>query len=73
VGCGSISMTAQLPISPHDSFPHSSFDDPAFEPQIGFDFDDANDGTLRNMSNNFQSLNAFNTANHGYNTMHSSR
>ncbi|KAI6915258.1 hypothetical protein KC318_g77 [Hortaea werneckii] len=45
-------MTVQLPHSP-DSFPPPSFDDPAFEPQALFDFEDPNDESIRNTQNSF--------------------
>jgi len=53
-------MAAQLPQSPDASgFQPPSFGDPAFEPQAGFDFEDCNDDSLRNMENNFASMSGF--------------
>ncbi|KAI6807617.1 hypothetical protein KC332_g13310 [Hortaea werneckii] len=53
-------MAAQLPQSPDSSgFQPPSFGDPAFEPQAGFDFEDCNDDSLRNMENNFASMSGY--------------
>lgn len=53
-------MAAQLPQSPDSSgLQPPSFGDPAFEPQAGFDFEDCNDDSLRNIENNFASMSGF--------------
>lgn len=52
-------MTVASPIQPAAIFAPASFDDPAFDPHPGFDFDDHNDEDLRNMQNNIASLNVF--------------
>ncbi|KAK4546382.1 hypothetical protein LTR36_002059 [Oleoguttula mirabilis] len=59
-------MTVQLPTTHNASFSPASFEDPAFEPQAGFDFDDVNDQTLRNMQNTLASLHALHGSAHNF-------
>ncbi|KAK5122048.1 hypothetical protein LTR85_004294 [Meristemomyces frigidus] len=59
----------QLPNRHNASYPPPSLEDPAFEPQAGFDFDDANDEVYRNMQNSLASLNGFHSADHGFTLM----
>ncbi|KAK5137326.1 hypothetical protein LTR08_000296 [Meristemomyces frigidus] len=62
-------MTAHLLSGPGFGFPPTSFGDPAFEPQCGFDFDDSHDEALRQMQHSMKSLQSFETADYNFDMM----
>ncbi|KAK5111079.1 hypothetical protein LTR85_012273 [Meristemomyces frigidus] len=59
-------MTLRLPNSHYASFPPTLFEDPAFEPQTGFNLDGANGEILRDMRNSLAPLNGFHCADHRF-------